>query len=45
MIQLLSTIGLSDGQGNISSMRLIVLLVVLAILGPDVYIAFKTAIH
>jgi hypothetical protein len=43
MTNILSTLGLSDGQGNISSMRLVLFLIVLAILAPDVYIAFKTA--
>ena len=43
MLKLLSTIGLSDGDGNTSSMRVFVMLVVLAVLLPKIVLAINTS--
>lgn len=47
MTNLLNSLGLGDGQGNVSSMRLVMLIVVIAILVPAVYaaIAAKTPLE
>jgi hypothetical protein len=42
LASLLDQIGLSDGQGNTSSMRIMLYTVILAILAPAIYIAFVT---
>lgn len=43
MIQkLIQSIGLGDGEGNTSSMRVIVLLIALAVIVPKVVIAIQT---
>lgn len=39
---LLAQIGLSDGQGNTSSMRVMLYIVILSVLAPAVFIAFAT---
>ncbi len=41
-MNILQSIGLGDGSGNTSSMRVILYIVVLSILAPAVYIAFVT---
>ena len=43
MIKLLSALGLGDGEGNTSSMRVVFVLVVLAVLAPKIILAIKTS--
>lgn len=43
MTNLLNSLGLGDGQGNISSSRIFMVIVALAVIIPKVWIACKTA--
>lgn len=42
MNSILATIGLADGQGNTSSTRVAMMLVVLAVLSPKIILAIQT---